>query len=89
MTTPTPEEVAGRQLLYALVAAAFHVVVGVLVVFGAAVFPRWWTAAMGAVWSVVLVVGASRWRRTGLVLGLTIGLFVVWAVGTVVVSRGG
>lgn len=86
MTARTPEEVAGRQVLYALVAAAFHLVVGVLVVFGAGVFPRWWTAVMGAAWSVALVVGATRWRRTGLVLGLSIGLFVVWAVGTLAVS---
>ncbi len=82
MTTRTPEEIAGRQVLYALVAAAFHVVVGVLVVFGAGVFPQWWTATVGVAWSIILVVGVSRWRRTGLVLGLTIGLFVVWAVGT-------
>lgn len=82
MTTRTPEEIAGRQVLYALVAAAFHVVVGVLVVFGAGVFPQWWTATVGVAWSIILVVGISRWRRTGLVLGLTIGLFVVWAVGT-------
>lgn len=86
MTARAPEEIAGRQVLYALVAGAFHLVVGVLVAFGAGVFPQWWTAVMGTAWSIVLVVGISRWRRTGLVLGMTIGLFVVWAVGTLAVS---
>ncbi|MFO7548883.1 MAG: hypothetical protein R6X29_08475 [Acidimicrobiia bacterium] len=79
MSEPTP-----RQVLYALVVAGLLVVVAVLVV-GAAVaglVPVWWTLLTGGAWIAVVVVAAIEWRKTGLVLGLGIGLFVAWAIGT-------
>lgn len=83
MTAPTPTP---RQVLYALVAAGFLVVVAVLVV-GAAtagLVPPWWTGLMVGLWLAAAVVVAVRWRRTGLVLVAGIGLFLVWMAGTLV-----
>lgn len=80
---PTP-----RQVLYALVAGGFVVVVIVLTV-GAAwvgVVPPWWSGVMaaaivgGGVWM------ACNWRRTGPVLLIGMGLFLVWMVGTLLVA---
>jgi hypothetical protein len=78
---PTP-----RQVLYALVGAGFHLVVAVLIVGAemAGLVPRWWTVAMTVVWVAVAVVAGIRWKRTVVVLGLTMGGFVVWTVGTLV-----
>lgn len=83
MTEPTP-----RQVLYALVAGGFLAVVGVLVVGGAVVgiAPTWWTVSMGAFVGIAGVWMAFRWRRTGPVLVVGIGLFLLWMVGTLVVS---
>jgi hypothetical protein len=81
-------EPSPRQVLYALVAAGFQVVVAVLIA-GAAVarlVPGWWTATTTVGWLVVAATGASGWRRTGRVLGSTVGLFLGWTVGTLVVS---
>lgn len=83
MSEPTP-----RQVLYALVAAGFLLVVVVLTV-GAGVaglVPTWWSVTLG-----VLIVGVGgwlvfNWRRTGYALLLAIGLFVVWTVGTLIVA---
>jgi hypothetical protein len=77
-----------RQVLYALVALGFHAVVAVLVA-GAAIagsVPQWWTITMTIAWVAVVAVVAPRWRLTGRVLGSTILLFVIWTIGTLVVS---
>jgi hypothetical protein len=82
VSEPTP-----RQVLYALVAAGFLVVVAVLAA-GAAtagLVPGWWSGLVGTVWIAAATVIAFRWRRTGLALGLAIGLFVFWAAGTLIV----
>lgn len=79
MSEPTP-----RQVLYALVAGGFLVVVAVLVV-GAAVaglVPGWWTGVTGSAVVVAAAWSASNWRRTGAVLIISIGLLLVWTVGT-------
>lgn len=79
MSEPTP-----RQVLYALVASGFLIVVAVLVIGAASagLVPTWWSITM-----TVLVVGAGvwasfEWRRTPRLLMVAIGLFVVWTVGT-------
>lgn len=77
----TPE----RQVLYGLVSAGFHLVVLVLILAARPLVPDWWTWGMGLVWSVVSVVGAISWRRTARLLAMTIGLFLAWAVGTIIV----
>ncbi len=76
---PTP-----RQVLYGLVAGAFHVVVAVLGWSSAGLAPTWWNWALAVVWVVVAGVLVVRWRRTGLALALTIGEFVVWTIGAAV-----
>jgi hypothetical protein len=83
MSEPTP-----RQVLYALVSAGFLIVVLVFVA-GAALSglsPIWWTVIV-----VVLVVVASlwmakHWKRTGPVLAIAIGLFLLWMIGTLIVA---
>jgi predicted nicotinamide N-methyase len=72
-----------RRVLYALVAAGFAVVVAVLAV-AALVYeigPAWWSWATLGLTASLAVVGALRWRRTGFVLGCSVGLFVVWTIG--------
>jgi len=79
---------SSRQVLYAAVGAGFLMVVAVLIG-GAAVAglaPGWWTATTAALWSVAAVGVGMRWRRTGLVLAVTIGLFAVWTIGTLAVT---
>lgn len=83
MSEPTP-----RQVLYALVAAGFWLVTGVLTAGAAAagLTPNWWTIALlillalGGVWMAV------NWRRTGPVLVIAMVLFVIWMVGTLMVA---
>jgi len=84
MSEPTP-----RQILYALVAAGFVVVVIVLTIGGAAagLVPTWWSGVMG-----LSTLGAAtwmtwHWRRTAWVLLCAIGLFVMWMVGTLLLTR--
>lgn len=72
-----------RQVLYAMVAAGFHLVVGVLAVASAPLAPTWWTVAAGVFWVVVSAIIGLRWRHTGLVLGLSMLGFVAWTVGAV------
>jgi hypothetical protein len=81
-------EATPRQVLYALVAGGFLVVVGVLIVGAAAagVAPIWWTVLAGAMWLIAAIWGARRWRRTGQVLLLTLGLLAVWVVVTLLVA---
>lgn len=80
---PTP-----RQVLYALVGGGFLSIVGLLTVGGAVArfVPIWWTAIMtllvlgAGVWTVV------RWRDTSRVLMISIGLLVLWMVGTLLLA---
>jgi hypothetical protein len=83
VTEPTP-----RQVLYALVGGGFLLVVAALVV-GAAVsglVPAWWTVVTGVAVVSLSVWSALNWRRTAPVLLGAIGLFLVWAIGTLVVA---
>ncbi len=79
MTPPTE-----RQVLYALVAAAFLVVVAVLVVFAAAsgLSPVWWTVVTATAVLAAMIYSGANWRATGRILGLSIGLFLIWTIGT-------
>lgn len=83
MTEPTP-----RQVLYALVAGGFIVVVLVLVIGSAVagVSPTWWTFTMSAVLGGVTIWSTLHWRRTGPLVVMSIALLVVWTVGTLLVT---
>lgn len=82
------EEPTPRQVLYALVAGGFLVVVAVLTIGGAAagLVPMWWSGTL----AVAIVLGgtwmALNWRRTATILLLAIGLFLVWLVGTLILA---
>ena len=83
MTEPTP-----RQVLYGLVAAGFHFVVLALIV-GAGVtgvVSVSWTVAMATLWLAIVVWSALNWRRTIPVLISAMGLFLFWAVATLVIA---
>lgn len=83
MSEPSP-----RQVLYALVSGGFVLVVGILIG-GAAVaglVPMWWTIATTLVTISVAAWSALNWRRTAVVLALVIGLFLAWAVGTLILA---
>ena len=83
MIEPTP-----RQVLYALVSAGLVIVVLVFVV-GAALSglaPAWWTVTVVGLVVVASIWMAMHWERTGPVLAIAIGLFVVWMIGTLVVA---
>ncbi len=84
MTEPTP-----RQVLYGLVAAGFFVVVLALII-GAGVtgvVQITWTLAMAALWLILALWSAFNWRQTWRILLLSIGLFVFWAVVTVLIAN--
>lgn len=76
-----------RQLLYALVAGGFLAMVAILVIGAAAVglAPTWWTIASGTATAISAGVLARWWRRTGMVLALAIGVFLLWTVGTLLI----
>ncbi|MGH3651224.1 MAG: hypothetical protein ACRDU9_11005 [Acidimicrobiia bacterium] len=81
-------ETTPRQVLYALVAAGFMLVLAVLVI-GAAVaglVPTWWSLTLAAAFLLVGTWMALNWRRTAAVLILAIGLFVTWMVGTLLLA---
>ena len=83
MSEPSP-----RQILYALVAGGFVIVVAVLVA-GAAIaglVPGWWTAVSSLAVFAVAAWTAVNWRRTALVLTFAIGLFTAWAIGTLILA---
>lgn len=83
MSEPTP-----RQVLYALVAGGFLLVVAVLVI-GAAVaglVPGWWTGVMAIGLFGFSIWGVVNWRRTWSLLLGSIGLFVLWTIGTLIVA---
>lgn len=67
-----------------MVAAGFHFVVAVLIAGSARLAPGWWTAVCAIGWLVIAAVVARRWRRTGLVLGLTLGGFIIWTAGAAI-----
>lgn len=84
MTEPTP-----RQVLYGLVAGGFFVVVLALII-GAGVtgvVQISWTLALAALWLILALWSAFNWRQTGRVLLLSIGLFLFWAVATVLIAN--
>lgn len=81
-------EASPRQVLYALVAVGFLTIVAILTIAGATagLVPTWWSMTLAL---TVVAVGAwmaRNWRRTALVLGLAIGEFVVWLIGTVILA---
>lgn len=83
MSEPSP-----RQVLYALVAAGFLTVVAILIV-GAAVaglVPPWWSIAMAAGLALVAIWSGLNWRRTAPVLLVSIGLLVIWMIGTLILA---
>lgn len=83
MSEPSP-----RQVLYALVAAGFLTVVAILVV-GAAVaglVPPWWSIAMAAGLALIAIWSGLNWRRTAPVLLVSIGLLVIWMIGTLILA---
>ena len=85
--TSHPEPPSERQVLYALVAGGFVVVVAVLVV-GAAyagLVPTWWSVIAGAATLLVGGLSAARWRDTRFVLLASILLFLGWTVVTLLV----
>lgn len=73
-----------RQVLYALVAGGWLVVVAVLAAVAAAVgvSPVAWTVGFAFVWVVAVASAVREWRRTGRLLLISVVVFVVWAVGT-------
>lgn len=80
---PTP-----RQLLYALVAGGFVLVVAILTIGGAAAgfAPTWWSALLAI---TIVLTGtwiAQNWRSTMVVLVLAIGLFLMWMIGTLILA---
>lgn len=73
-----------RQVLYALVSAAWFVVVAVLAVVAAVVglSPVAWSIAFVVIWLAAAGIGSYHWRRTSRLLALSLLVFVVWAAGT-------
>lgn len=73
-----------RQVLYGLVAGALLVVVVILVTAGAVagLVPGWWSGLMAVLTAVSAIWTSFNWRRTFRALTLSIGLFVLWMVGT-------
>ena len=85
--TTDPNTPTERQVLYALVAGGFIVVVAVLV-FGAAyagLVPTWWSVVAGSATVLVGGMSALRWRDTRFVLLASIMLFLTWTVVTLLV----
>lgn len=83
MSDPTP-----RQVLYALVAGGFLLVVLVLVV-GAAVsglVPVWWSVVAAISWAAATTWSALSWRRTVPVIALSMAFFLIWVVVTLFVA---
>jgi hypothetical protein len=81
-------ETTPRQVLYALVAGGFMVVVAILVVAGAVagVVPSWWSVTLAVVIFGVGMWMAWHWRSTGPMLLIAIGVFVIWLVGTLILA---
>lgn len=81
-------ETTPRQVLYALVAAGFVLMVIVLAAGGAlsGLTPAWWSVVLGVLVLTGGVWMAFNWKRTGPVLLVAIGLFLVWMIGTLAVA---
>lgn len=79
MTEPTE-----RQVLYALVSAAWFAVVATLAVVAAVVglSPPTWSVVFAVGWVVSAALGFRQWRRTGRLVVVSVLLFVAWTVGT-------
>lgn len=79
MTEPTE-----RQVLYAIVAAAWFAVVAVLAIVAGyvGVSPTGWSVTFGIGWVAAASVAIRQWRRTGRLLMLSLAVFVVWTAGT-------
>jgi hypothetical protein len=71
-----------------LVAAGFVVVVMILTIGAAAagLVPTWWSGSLGLAIALAATWIAQNWRKTGSVLLVAIGLFVVWLVGTLLLA---
>lgn len=82
------EETTPRQVLYALVAAGFVLVVIILTIGGASagLVPTWWSATLAFVIAIASTWMAQNWRRTGQVLLIAIGIFLFWMVGTLLLA---
>ena len=82
------EERSPRQILYALVSGGFLLVVLALTIGAAAagLVPVWWTIAMLMATAGSGVWGVLNWDRTGRILVLSISLFVLWTVGTLILA---
>jgi hypothetical protein len=81
-------EPSPRQVLYALVAAGFLAVVAILIA-GAAIVglvPPWWSIVMAAGLVAIGVWSGLNWRETVLVLLVSIGYFVIWMIGTLILA---
>lgn len=80
---PTP-----RQVLYALVAAGFLVVVAILTIGGAAsgLVPTWWSALLAITIALAGTWISQNWRSTMMVLVVAIGLFSMWMIGTLILA---
>jgi hypothetical protein len=81
-------EASPRQVLYALVAAGFLIIVVILTIGGAVagLVPTWWSVTLGLTVVGVSAWMAVSWRRTALMLGLAIAEFVMWLIGTVILA---
>jgi hypothetical protein len=84
VSEPTP-----RQVLYALVSGGFFVIVLALIIGGGVthVVPLAWTLAMAALWAILAAWSAFNWTQTFRVLLFSIGLFLFWAVATVLIAN--
>lgn len=83
-----PPEATPRQVLYALVAGGFVVVVAILTIAaaGAGLVPAWWSVVLAAGILIGAIWMTANWRDTGRVLSVAIGLFVAWLVGTLMLA---
>jgi hypothetical protein len=83
VTEPSP-----RQVLYALVAGGFLVVVVVLIAGAAMVglVPGWWSMVMAVAALLVAAWSALNWRKTAGVLLTSIGLLLIWVIGTLILA---
>jgi hypothetical protein len=84
----TQPETTPRRVLYALISAGFVLVVAILTIGGASagIVPTWWSGLLALVIALAATWMAQNWRRTGSVLVLAIGLFLVWMVGTLILA---
>ena len=81
-------ETTPRQVLYALVAAGFVLVVAILTIGGASagLVPIWWTAVLAVATALTGTWIAQNWRRTMSALSGAIGLFLIWMIGTLILA---